>query len=438
MAAACFALGVCGAARANPFDVYGFGPAGVASVGARAARATDGTATFYNPGGLGLGHGYRVAVGALAAASALKAQGRRLPITDPAGVTVAIDADVPLEGPLEGVLRFGYGGYSLPDSLMHLQTPARTDPVYPYYANRTQRLVVLPALAARVTDWLGVGVAANVFASLGGPASLAGGPSGGLEARIDEEAPTTIAAIAGVQAVPADWLRVGVVYREQFAVPIATRSYSTVGSVPLVADVSLGQAFFTPDTYLLAFSVTPTPRLALELDAAYERWGKFKGPSMTTRATLPGVALYPRGQPDIWRDIWSVRGAASYRLGIGRHQLVLDAGAGYEPSTQRDLQQGETNLLDGNKVLVGVGAELALHDVLAKHVLRFGAAAQLQHVGAFSQSKRVCQATGTCTPDEVWGDDPLAPANNITNPGYPALNASGSVWALSASVGVDL
>ena len=49
-------------ARAGAFEVVGFGPAGVAEVGARAARADDGTATFYNPGGLGLGRGIRLEI----------------------------------------------------------------------------------------------------------------------------------------------------------------------------------------------------------------------------------------------------------------------------------------------------------------------------------------------------------------------------------------
>ncbi|MEB2313912.1 MAG: hypothetical protein OZ921_14800 [Sorangiineae bacterium] len=435
---ACLVLGAVRAAGASPFDVFGFGPSGVASVGARAARACDGTASFYNPGGLALGEGYHLELGVLGAVSALTAQGERQRISDPVGLTIALDGDIPLEGPLEGVLRAGYGGYALSDSLMHLETPARIDPTFPYYANRTQRLVVLPALAARVTRWLGVGVAANAFASLGGPVALSKGASGALEARIDEEATTTLGVIVGAQASPTDYLRFGLVYREEFAVPIRTRSFSTVGSMPLLVDVSLGQAFFTPEEYVLAIAVMPAPPLELELDAAYERWGEYRGPSMRTRATLPGVALDPRRVPALFRDVWTLRAAATYRFALGRHELALDAGAGYEPSVLRAEQQGETNLVDGRKVSFGAGVELILRQLLGERALHFGAGAQVQAVGSYFQAKQVCRTSGACAPDEVWGEDALTPDAGIANPGYPALSGSGRVWALTGAVGVDL
>ena len=63
-------------AEASAVEVHGFGPAGVAEVNARCARADDGTATFYNPGGLGLGRGYHVEVSPQLGASALSAQGQ--------------------------------------------------------------------------------------------------------------------------------------------------------------------------------------------------------------------------------------------------------------------------------------------------------------------------------------------------------------------------
>lgn len=425
-------------ARASAFDVYGFGPRGVASVGARAARADDGTSTFYNPGGLALGHGYHVQLGALYALSELTAQRHAVDFSDPAGVTIGVDGDIPLTGPLAGVLRFGYGGYALPDKLMHLGTPSRSDPVFPYYENRTQRLVVLPALGVRLADWLGIGVAANFFAGVSGPSQVAHGAGNALEARIDQEARSALAAIVGVQARPSDDFSLGLVYHQEFASPNLTRTLSDVGGVPLVVNVNLEQAFFTPDTFVLAAASKPTRRMDLELDVAYERWSAYRGPTMTADAALPGVSLRSRAEPHLWRDIWTLRAGASYRFDVGtKHELILDAGAGFEPSVQKSLQQGETNRLDGDKLLVGLGGSLVLHDVLP-NTLRIGLGVQAQKVGSYSQEKRVCAARGQCASDQVWGRDPDNPSLGIDNPGYPKLQGSGSVWAFAASLGVDL
>lgn len=426
-------------ANANVFDVYGFGPAGVASVGARAARVNDGTAAYYNPGGLAFGRGYHFEVGALYTLSELEAQGKRHGISDPFGATLAVDADLPLKGPLAHRLRVGYGGYFLPDKLMRLQTPMRSDPNFAYFENRSQRLVVLPALAVRVTRWLGVGVSADVFAGLSGPAVLTQGASRALETRIDEEARTTLAAIVGVQARPSPGWRLGLVYHERFDSAESTLSMSTVGSVPLIVNIGTGQAFFNPDTFELASSTALSRRWNIELDLALELWSEYRGPVMTTGATLPGVNLESRAMPTLWRDIWTLRGATRYRLDIGpRRRLTLRAGAGIEPSVQSDLQQGETNLVDGNKFLFGLGATLGLEGVLDGHTLRLGLGVQTQVLSSYSQHKRVCLRRGTCTLDQVWGADPTRPNQNITNPGYPTLTSSGSVWAFALSVGVDL
>ncbi len=407
-------------------------------MGARAARADDGTASFYNPGGLALGHGYHVEVGALYALSELEAQGHAIDLSDPAGATLAVDGDVPFTGPLAGVLRFGYGGYVLPDKLMHLGTPARTEPVYPYYEDRSQRLVVLPALGVRLADWLGIGAAANFFAGVSGPSQVTHGPGNLLQTRIDQEARSTVSAIVGIQARASGSLRLGLVYHQQFASPNLTRTESDVGGVPLVVNVDMKQAFFTPDTFVLAASSKPARRMDLELDVAYERWSAYRGPSMTADATLPGVSLRSRAMPELWRDIWSLRAGASYRFTVGtKHDLFLDAGAGFEPSVQKSAQQGETNLLDGNKLLVGLGGSLVLHDVLP-NTLHIGLGIQMQSVKSYSQTKRVCAARGQCRPDQVWGTDPNNPSTGITNPGYPKLEGSGSVWAFAASLGVDL
>jgi hypothetical protein len=137
------------------------------------------------------------------------------------------------------------------------------------------------------------------------------------------------------------------------------------------------------------------------------------------------------------RDVVSLRGAATYRIDVGaRSEVVLRAGLGFEPSMLRSDQQGVTNLVDGDKLLGGLGATLALRGVIPA-TLRFGAGVNGQRVFPYGQDKRVCVAA-PCPADTVAGPDPRNPAQGITNPGYPRLSGQGSFWSLALGIGVDL
>src|SRR5262249_51812973 len=158
---------------------------GIAAVNARAARATDGTATFYNPGGLALGQGVELSVAPTLGFSLLSAQGSRLPLEDPFGIAIAFAATVPLQGPLHDRLRVGFGAYSLPTGVAPLPARPTQQPLSPYYDNRPQRLVLLPALSVRLAKRFAIGVSANILGGVSGPASLTPGASGAPESRLD-------------------------------------------------------------------------------------------------------------------------------------------------------------------------------------------------------------------------------------------------------------
>ena len=103
-------------------------------------RAEDGTAAFYNPGGLSFGRETSIEVAPTLGLSALSAQGRALGLEDPFGIAIAFAVTVPLEGALKERIRVGFGGYLLPSGLLHLVARAGDTPLFPYYDNRTQRL----------------------------------------------------------------------------------------------------------------------------------------------------------------------------------------------------------------------------------------------------------------------------------------------------------
>ena len=437
-ALAVLVLGPASMARAGAFEVEGFGPEGVAEINARAARADDGTAAFYNPGGLGLGRGVRLTIAPTLGVSSLAAQGKTLALADPFGVALAFDATIPFEGPLKDRIRLGFAGYLPPTAALHLIAHPADRPFFPYYDNRTQRLLLVPALAVRVLDGLAIGVGFNVLGGVSGPASVTAGASGAPEPRIDLDAATSVAVNAGLRFDPRPGLRFALAFRQRFAAPVVVDSTAQIAGAPLAIAVVTHSALFDPTTFIAAVSVD-RGHAAVELDASYARWSAYQGPWVSVPATLPGVDVRSALPTSIARDVVSLRGAGTYRFDVGaRSELVVRASGGFEPTMLESAQQGPTNLVDGDKLLAGLGVTLALRGVLpATATLRLGAGANVQRVLPSTQSKRVC-AVAPCGPDTVAGPDATQPGQGITNPGYPRLTGGGAFWSLSLGVGVDL
>jgi hypothetical protein len=423
-------------ARAGAFEVQGLGPAGVAEVGARSARSEDGTAAFFNPGGLALGEGTRLELSPALSVSALRAGGEGVPVEDPFGVTLAASGTVPLQGPLGGRIRVGFSGYFLPAGALRLLLREGDRPFFPYYDNRTQRLVVLPALGVRILRGLGMGVGVNVLAGVDGPARIEPGATGAPEPRIDIDARTVLAVNAGLRFDPAEHVRLALVYRQRFAIPMRIGTVAEVGGVPLTADIETRHAMFDPETFIVASSFD-LGRASFEADVLWQRWSEYEGPFLAVKSTLPGVNLASRPVGDMWRDVISLRLAASVRLDVGaRSEVVLRMGVGGEPTVMKSVRQGRTNLVDGNKASVGLGATLVLRELLPK-TLRMGLGVGGQFVGLYAQEKVACRAQ-PCPAWTVVGPDGSDPGANIDNPGYPRLEGSGSLWTASFGLGVDL
>lgn len=426
-----------GEARAGAFEVLGFGPAGVAEVNARSARAEDGTAAFYNPGGLAFGRGSSIEIAPTLGLSTLSAQGRALGLEDPFGIAVAFAVTVPFEGLLKDRIRVGFGGYLLPSGLLHLVTRSAETPFFPYYDNRTQRLAVVPALAVRLTDRLGIGVGVNVLGGVSGPAVVQPGASGATESRLQLEATTRAAVHVGARFDLSSRARVALAFRQRFAAPARVTTTAEIAGIPLAVSVGTESALFDPMTLVLGSSFD-LGRASIEIDATWSAWSAYEGPFASVRASLPGLDIASKLPTGIARDVVSLRAAASYRIALGAGaELTLRAGAGAEPTMLKGQPQGRTNLLDGDKILGGLGASLALHDVLAVRTIRAGIGLGTQVVLASSQVKRACAAL-PCPADTVAGPDATNPAAGIENPGFPRLEGGGAFWAGSLGVGVDL
>lgn len=434
-----------GEARAGAFELQGFGPVGVAEVSARAARASDGSATFYNPAGLAMGQGTALEIAPSFGVSALSAQGKTLPLADPLGASLALALPLPFEGAVARRVRLGFGAY-FPTTVLHFIARPGTEPFFPYYDNRSQRLVLLPALAVRVSDQLSIGAGLNVLGGVKGPAVVVPGASGALESRIALRATTTAALDLGLRFDPSERVHFGVTFRQRFALPAVVSTRAEVAGVPLHVDVESESALYDPLTLVVAGSVA-LGAATFELDASYARWSDWDGPFAAVHAELPGVSLASDLPAHPGRDVVSLRGAAAYGLDLGpKTRLELHGGAGFEPSMLKTVRQGRTNLVDGDKIFLGLGADLRLRDPFATsrdraparvRALRLGAGLGTQIVLPSTQEKRACAAY-PCPADTVAGPDANAPASGIDNPGFPRLVGKGSFWSASLGLGVEL
>lgn len=428
-------VGMPGRTFASAFDVQGIGPEAIAEAGARTASAVDGTAAFLNPANLAFGKTTTLSLTSTFSFSKLQAQDKPLPIEDPIGFTLTASASIPFEGPLANRLRIGFSGYFLPTTALRLLARSPETPFYPYYDNRTQRLVAIPALGIRLTKWLGVGAGANVLAGVRGPANLETGATGAPEPRIDIAANTVASAIVGLRIDPSDNVHLALVFRQAFGIPLNIDTTANIGGIPLATNLQNQRAMFDPLTVTVASRIQ-LGHTNLELNVMYAQWSAWEGPYLSVQSNLPGVNLVSRPTSGLFRDTVTMRVGGNHSFTIRKNaDIVLRGGIGFDPTILSGKTQGRTNLVDGDKVTTGLGASVVLRNVIGK-VLQMSLGANAQFLSDFEQVKRTCVAL-PCPDSTVAGPDANNPSAGITNPGYPSLKASGAVFALSLGVGVE-
>ena len=438
VATALLGLGIClsGTSRASGFEVFGVHPESIGQVSARVASADDGAGAFYNPGSLALGRTNRLEVSGAVARSFLRAQGKQQPLTDPYSGAITLAMTLPLTGPLEDRLRLGLAMHGLTDTLMRLRPQRQTQPHFPYYDNRTQRFVLIPALGVRVAKGVGVGVGVNVLAGVQGAVDVREDQSRAMEAHILQEASTLMRMVAGLRWDVTDRLQLGIAYRQHFGIPLTIATTANIGGVPLFVDVTSSEAMFDPTTVVLGAHYRVSDAASLELNVGYHRWSTWKGPLLNIDTTVSALAIVSDPPDGVFRDTVSVRAAVAYKLyQSSRTAVSLYGGAGFESSLLNpSFQQGRSNYVDGAKIPLGIGFSTNVYDVLGDE-LRFSASLQSHLVMPYQQDKITC-TSAPCAPNTVVGPDADNPSAGITNPGYPTLKASGQVMVASFGVGV--
>ena len=433
-----FALLASNPAIASDFDIFGVNPIGIAEASSRVAGADDGSASYYNPGGLALGEGYKLDVSANGMLSEISAQSERASIDDPYGGTMTVAADVPLKGVLKDRIRFGVATHAMTSGLMRVKLRKSVDPFFPYYDNRTQRIVVIPALSARIANGLGVGVSVNALAGVRGDVDVRDGQSRSLEPRIVQNAGTVFRWIVGARFDWSERVRIGAAYRQSFGVPLDIGTTADIAGTSLSVDITKAEALFDPATVVVGVRVLPVEGVALELDAAYHNWSRWEGPALGISTTASAMVLTSRASEGMFTDTMSARLAAAWTVGKNSvREVSLHVGSGYE-TTMLDgsKRQGETNHIDGAKLIFGLGVAMRFPGLVGE-AFRVGLGAQLHHVARMQNDKITCTAL-PCPVGTVAGTDATDPSAGVSNPGYPSLEGGGSIIVGAIGIGVDL
>lgn len=436
MVGAALALAV-GVARASGPEVVGLGSRESALAGASTARAGDFSAAHYNPAGLAAVRSPEATVGLVGFGSTLTATlgdgtRRTMEIADPLLLLVGGATPLPLGGPLAERLYVGIALAIPPAGLVRVIAEAPDAPQFALYNNRTQRLVVLPALAARLGP-VSLGVGVNYLAGLAGRVSGAPGPDRALEARVDEAIGARAAVHVGLRARATRALTLGIVYRQEFSVPFATTANTRVAGQPIDLDVR-AQALFTPHTLVAGGALAlPWWRVVLSLDVGWAHWSAWRGPFVAVESALPLVgdivAPPPRVRAD---DTAIVRGGLEWTAVERRFtKLQLRGGYGFESRAVSPAQPGVTNLLDGHKHRLAAGMGIVFP--LGPLTVRGDGHGTLELLQPETIEKRAVPAGTTPRPpaDEALVEDQ-------PNPGWPRIRGEGLVWAFGLTITVQL
>lgn len=351
--------------------------------GAVSARDLGWAAAFHNPASLASLERSEFAIGLVGFGGRLRVGDQPRPIDEPMVVLNGAAAKLPFGSFLRDRVYVGIALELLPDALAHVIVRAPDEAMFPYYDNRTQRLVLLPTLALRLPLGLSVGVAVNYFAGLRGQVLASEGATRAVEARVDERLPAVARVNVGLRwrARDAKW-SAALVYRQRFSVPVDTQAQSQVAGQPL--DVAVrADALFTPDEVVLGGMARPLPWLSLSVDLGASLWSRWQGPFLRVNSELPIVGAIGAPPPALrFRDTYSARlgleGRKEFRGDLG---LRVRAGYAFESAMvdggTNDAAAG-TRMLDGAKHLAALG--LGVRFGGEKMAVRLDGHAQLQVV----------------------------------------------------------
>lgn len=396
-----------GDARANPLDVFGFGSRETAMGGAVSADVTDFSATYYNPAGLALAHGFELSIGYFRADHSLYMNGKDNGVDPVKGMIGG--AVVP--GKLFDVpFAIGVGFHVPDDRLTRVRALPQDQPRWEMYDNRNQRLWFGVDAAISPLPWLQLGGGVTFMAATVATLDISGhvdlfGPSDSA-LRHEVNADLTLVAYPdfGARVEVTKDFTLSAVYRGQFALDLNVDANVHAG-------VGLGRAgdlttlgillatdtvdSFLPQQVVLGGSWKLLGgALHANLDLTWINWGAYVPPVTKLQATLnvpPPQGGWPAGiapptppapvtiTPIDIHDTVVPHVGLEWRA-IARPSWQGFVRGGYEfAKSPIGAQTGPTNYVDCDRhsISAGLGVRLLRPASVLPGDVRFDVAAQL-------------------------------------------------------------
>lgn len=387
-------------ARADIFDLYGYGPRATAMAGAMTAEANDYTSVFYNPAltvdRQETNFGFSFQWYRMTQEVRPNDLARDLDCTTcqpPDSVGASLGLVFPLGGKVKNRVAIGLGMYLPSQVMVRVNAPDPDTPYWYRYNSNPERLVLHTVVGIKVAEWLKLGVGLQALADLLGE---------GADLRVDlfskdiqvrrinSYLGTRVAPVVGLHSTPLPGLRLGVVYRGEMRLIYEIPATVDLGAVGTLAFAVTGVAHFTPHTVAFGAAWDITDELTVALDGEWQHWSSAPSPYVNVVMDLSGPVLDGLGlgtaldvnspkQEAGFADTVSARLGVEYRVSK-RFQARL--GGFYRPTPVPKQNVAGTNLLDNTALGLSGGVGFNFDDPLEifAHPIQIDVAAQGQFI----------------------------------------------------------
>lgn len=406
-------------AVAHPFELYSASPRISALGGAGTAASNDGYAAYFNPASLSTSRGAKFTLGFTGASNYFKWGTEELNEDADLPFYGAFESSllypIPLRGALEKRLALGVL-VSLPvKHLVNVTKQDSNDIIFPFYNDRVHRIVAAAGLSARIFDWLAVGGGLSLLPKVDADVDV----NLSLEKEniynaAGIEVGYSLSPVAGILAMPIEWMKIGLSYRRGQRVAI---------DLPIIVEDPPARtrvyipAFVTPDEVSLGTVFVAPLALTFVADATYSVYSDYEG-------AFPHISLLGGETEKVINeaspDDKGYRNIITPRLGVEWSYvfpIVFRLGGSYRPTPVGE-QTGNDNVMDGDAFIISGGLGLFVGGTREY----FPADFKIDAGGRLIIMRETLSEKERFIPD---------------NPGFPRVRAGGEAVSFGASVTVE-
>lgn len=369
-------------ARANSFELFGFGPLGMARSGALTADAKAASAAFYNPAMLVLRDSadFEVAFGWNRTSADVRpdANDARLDCTycePPDAVGVDLGFVFPLAGKVKNRVALGLALHLPATSFVRVRAADPNRPFWYHQFNNPDRFILFAGAGVRLSEQWALGVGAQMLADLKGQ---------GANVRVDlfsrrvelneldSGLATRVSPTAGLFFAPLESLRFGLNFRGEMMLFYQVPATIDLDGVGVLAMDIQGINHYQPHTVTLGSAWDVTDQLTFTADLIYGMWSHAPTPYMQLTVDMSGETLEAIGldealdlssnvPPPGFKDTLGVKASVAFDF---TDRFAVLGGFSFRPTPVPKQNVPGTNILDSNTVGASVGLSFAGDDPL--------------------------------------------------------------------------